>query len=447
MALRRVEGVSHTAAPLVPGKRPRCPRCCDGTTKIGKASPNVPWSFNEHPVTTQELILLGAQSPLKHRPSFAYGIRAQEVFAGSGVWTEAMREAGIAHNIPLELYGDPLQKKDRRPEFDLEDPKVAAHYLKETQALPGPNTANVWEFGTPCTSFCDFCLLNGGTRNYSAPEGRDPLTSSERAGNYCCQLTCQMCEQLFLHDKEFILESSMPSGRYPKIWDQPAVQRLQEQTGSLIVPTHLCEWGCAPTDQPKLRYKKGQWNLVSPGLYYHALLLARRCRGLHKHLDVKGESHLPGVPRTRQAQVYPKRLCQGWALVIQASYHGWGTLRVAAALDQLEDDGQQGDIPQKGTTPPHFSDQRPAKCGSSEDSEFMDGFGLLAGLLGGGQRCGSIGGYEVGWKQWCLWRRMSSKSVYLRRRSRTRTTCCASPRTWPMSWGGLKGPSSSGCLR
>eukprot|EP00913_Durusdinium_trenchii_P035482 g33205.t1 len=47
----------------------------------------------------------------------------KEVFAGSGVWTEAMREAGIAHNIPLELYGDPLQKKDRRPEFDLEDPK------------------------------------------------------------------------------------------------------------------------------------------------------------------------------------------------------------------------------------------------------------------------------------------------------------------------------------
>lgn len=205
----------------------------------------------------------------------------------------------------MQHPGDPLQKKDRRPEFDLEDPKVAAYYLEETQALPGPTTANVWEFGAPCTSFCDFCLLNGGTRSYSAPEGQGPLTSSERAGNYCCQLTCQMCEQLFLHDKEFILESSMPSGRYPKIWDQPAVKRLQELTGLPIVPTHLCERGCAPSDQPNLRYKKGQWNLVSPALYYHALLLARRCRGLRKRLDVKGESDLAGVLRTRHAQVYP----------------------------------------------------------------------------------------------------------------------------------------------
>ncbi|CAK9036674.1 unnamed protein product [Durusdinium trenchii] len=233
------------AAPLVPGKRPRCPRCQDNNPKQGKAAPQVPWSFNEHPVDTQELILMGAQSPLKHRPAFAYGVRVQEVFAGSGTWTKAMEEAGLAANEPIELFSDPLQKRGRQDQFDLKDEKVADRYLQATMELPGPCAANVWEFGTPCTSYCDFNILNGGTRSFSAPEGGPQPTSSEQEGNYFCSLTCRMCESLYAHDKEFILESSMPSGRYPKIWDQPAVQRLQRSTGALIVPTHLREWGSA----------------------------------------------------------------------------------------------------------------------------------------------------------------------------------------------------------
>ncbi|CAK9068985.1 unnamed protein product, partial [Durusdinium trenchii] len=394
------------AAPLVPGKRPKCPRCQDNNPKQGKAAPQVPWSFNEHPVDTQELILMGAHSPLKHRPAFAYGIRVQEVFAGSGSWTKAMKEAGLAANEPIELFSDPLQKKGRREQFDLKDEKVANFYLQATMELPGPSAANVWEFGTPCTSYCDFNILNGGTRSFSSPEGGPHPTASEQEGNYFCDLTCRMRESLYHHDKEFILESSMPSGRYPKIWDQPAIQRLQQSTGALIVPTHLCEWGSAPTDRPEMRYKKGQWNLVSPGLYLHALLLSRRCQGQHRHMDVKGESDLPGVPRTRRAQVYPARLCKGWALVVQAAYAGWDTIQVAQALEVIqESDGREGEIPHKAAganrhqhagqsdpshqaAPSHstaafsFSE----RCGSAEIDEFQEGFGLLRG-----HHCGSIG--------------------------------------------------------
>ena len=394
------------AAPLVPGKRPKCPRCQDNNPKQGKAAPQVPWSFNEHPVDTQELILMGAHSPLKHRPAFAYGIRVQEVFAGSGSWTKAMKEAGLAANEPIELFSDPLQKKGRREQFDLKDEKVANFYLQATMELPGPSAANVWEFGTPCTSYCDFNILNGGTRSFSSPEGGPRPTASEQEGNYFCDLTCRMRESLYHHDKEFILESSMPSGRYPKIWDQPAIQRLQQSTGALIVPTHLCEWGSAPTDRPEMRYKKGQWNLVSPGLYLHALLLSRRCQGQHRHMDVKGESDLPGVPRTRRAQVYPARLCKGWALVVQAAYAGWDTIQVAQALEVIqESDGREGEIPHKAAganrhqhagqsdpshqaAPSHstaafsFSE----RCGSAEIDEFQEGFGLLRG-----HHCGSIG--------------------------------------------------------
>ena len=309
------------AAPLAPGKRSKCPRCCDGGGKLGKVLPNVPWSFQEHPIDTQELILLGAQQPLCKRPSFAYGIRVQEVFAGSGTWTEAMKEAGLEANTPIELYEDPMRKLKPRPEFDLKRAEVAEQLKAEAGALPGPETANVWEFGTPCTSYCDFNRVSGGSRTYSRPEGNNP-TPTEVDGNYFCELTCELGQLLYNIDKEFVLESSMPSGRYPKIWDQPAAQRLQEATGALIVPTHLCEWGAAPDDQPALRYKKGQWNLVTPGLYVYALLLARRCSGSHKHLEVRGPSSQPGVPRTREAQVYPIKLCRAAGLPGFSNF-GW----------------------------------------------------------------------------------------------------------------------------
>ena len=406
-----------TAAPLVPGKRPKCPRCLDNNPKQGKGQPQVPWSFNEHPVDTQELILMGAQTPLKHRPSFAYGVRVQEVFAGSGTWTQAMREAGMAANEPVELFGDPLQKRDRRSHFDLKDEAVANHYFQAAAELPGPSTANVWEFGTPCASYCDNNILNGGTRSFTSPEGGPDPTKSEEEGNYFCELTCRMCELLYAHDKEFVLESSMPSGRYPKIWDQPAVQRLQQSTGALIVPTHLCEWGAAPSDRPEMRYKKGQWNLVSPGLYLHALLLSRRCQGNRKHMDVKGESDIPGVPRTRRAQVYPGRLCKGWALVVQAAYAGWDTIQVAQALEVIQkDNGREGALPHR--TASRAQDSRPhpssstsssstvtsektdqparstsyrtdGRCGSAEYSEFHGGIQLLRG-----HHCGSVGESE-----------------------------------------------------
>lgn len=86
-------------------------------------------AFNEHPIDAQELILMGAHTPLKHRPSFAYEIRAQEVFAGSGTWTRAMQEARVAADEPVELFGVPLQKRDRRDQFDLKDASVANRHV------------------------------------------------------------------------------------------------------------------------------------------------------------------------------------------------------------------------------------------------------------------------------------------------------------------------------
>eukprot|EP00972_Heterocapsa_arctica_P075819 11183585-Heterocapsa_arctica.AAC.1 len=54
--------------------------------------------------------------------------------------------------------------KDARDEHDIKRPEVRSRLLQDAAAPPGPDVANVWQFGTPCASFCDFAFLNAGTR-------------------------------------------------------------------------------------------------------------------------------------------------------------------------------------------------------------------------------------------------------------------------------------------
>lgn len=279
------------AAPLVPSKRPKCTRCQEHQAdKVGNRVPKIPWSFEEHDPAIQERILTQGHQPLQDRPAFAYGIVAQEVFAGTG-WTKAMKEAGHRVLEPIEIYEDPLRQKGYRAEHDLKDPKVRKRLTDQAKELPGPDAPNLYHLGTPCTSYCDFNLLNGGTRTYERPQGDpDQLTESESDGNLFCDFTCELCLEAYNHDKEFVVENTMPTGRYPKLWDQPAMQRLQRATGALFIPAHLCEWGLSPLDQPTKRYRKGQWNLVSPGIYAYALLLARPCQRNHDHEPLKGSA-------------------------------------------------------------------------------------------------------------------------------------------------------------
>ena len=119
------------------------------------------------------------------------------------------------------------------------------------------------------------------------------------------------------------------------------MQRLQKATGALFVPAHLCEWGLSPPDQPDKRYKKGQWNLVSPGIYAYALLLARPCQRNHQHEQVKGSAPTGGYPRTREAQVYPEALCRAWAVVYTAAHKGWGPRPIIRQLAKLVEPQQQ----------------------------------------------------------------------------------------------------------
>lgn len=55
--------------------------------------------------------------------------------------------------------------------------------------------ANVWEFGAPCTSYCDFNRVNGGTRTYGNCMGRTTPTMLETDGNCFCDFTCKVVKR------------------------------------------------------------------------------------------------------------------------------------------------------------------------------------------------------------------------------------------------------------
>ena len=65
-------------------------------------------------------------------------------------------------------------------------------------------------------------------------------------GNRFADWTAELCLELDAAGKEFAVESSEPTGRYPKIWDMPSMARLRVLTGARIVPLKMCPWGLQP---------------------------------------------------------------------------------------------------------------------------------------------------------------------------------------------------------
>ena len=67
-------------------------------------------------------------------------------------------------------------------------------------------------------SFCDYQQNNGGTRTWGKPEG-DGTRDHEVQGNADAAFAAQLCQVLAENGRLFALESSAPSGTYPKLWD------------------------------------------------------------------------------------------------------------------------------------------------------------------------------------------------------------------------------------
>ena len=119
-------------APMVPSRRPKCPRCIDPELdRVGSSLLQVPWSSQECSEEAQKAAVAEASLPLKFRPAFAFGLCVQEVFAGDGPWTEAFKTSRVAARLPVELYEDPLRLQGRRPGHDIKDPVVKTRLQAE----------------------------------------------------------------------------------------------------------------------------------------------------------------------------------------------------------------------------------------------------------------------------------------------------------------------------
>ena len=58
------------------------------------------------------------------------------------------------------------------------------------QRLLQPRMSPIWQFGSPCATFCDFQLLNHGTRSFSSPSG-------DGTRDRFADLSAELCKTLF----------------------------------------------------------------------------------------------------------------------------------------------------------------------------------------------------------------------------------------------------------
>jgi hypothetical protein len=146
-----------------------------------------------------------------------------------------MLHQGFRAEDPVEVWDDPLRQTGHRPEHDLTTPAVRQGLQQLASAPPSADAPNVWQFGAPCATFCDYQLLNGGARPQPAGDGSRP---DELQGNQFASFAADLCQRLFDSGREFCFENSASSGRYPKIWDLPCIRKLRKRTGAMLIPTH-----------------------------------------------------------------------------------------------------------------------------------------------------------------------------------------------------------------
>ena len=228
------------------------------------------------------------------------GLVLQEYFAGHGVITKGWRAANQTALEPIELYAQPHQQFGPRPDHDLADPLRQEHFLGRLRA----KESNVQWIASPCTTFCDWCLQNGGTRTFQNPEGLP--NAKEQLGNTLSAYGAKVFETSLMQGGFPIAESSGTSGRYPKQWHLPQWRRLLQRPDVDFIEIDMCAFGLGPPDTVGQFYRH-RTGLAFP---HHPPLrqaLLRLCPGVsasHQHIALKGNRPGVHVSRCTEAGVY-----------------------------------------------------------------------------------------------------------------------------------------------
>ena len=291
----------HDQAVSAPG-RVACRHC-----KPGRKAGDNPSTCRPRSHLAALALVAGSSEPAEEkviRTTPEGGLMLRELFAGHATLTDAWRAKGGRALEPIEVWEFPHQKTGYRKEHDLTRPEVQGVHLQ--RAKHGPE--NVTWIASPCTSYCDWNLQNGGSRTWEHPEGGHgrPLTDSEALGNTLSEFGATYFETMLDSGGFPIAESSGCSGRYPKQWNLPCWQRILKRSDVEWMDFKMCAFGLGPPDNDKEFYQH-LTRVVFPIHSGLRALLARRCPGVgpnHLHVALKGARPGSAVSRCTEAGVY-----------------------------------------------------------------------------------------------------------------------------------------------
>jgi hypothetical protein len=260
-----------------------------------------------------------ARDSVQIRNSAGGDLMLRELFAGQATLTRAWKQRGGKALEPVEVYAYPHHREGYRAAHDLLRPEVQDVHLQ--RARHGPE--NVGWVASPCTSYCDWNLENGGSRTFEHPEGGSgrPLTEKEKEGNQLSEFGARYFLNMLENDGFPIAESSGGSGRYPKQWDLPCWQAILARPDVDWVEFKMCAYGLGPPDEPDAYYQ----HLTRVVFRKHAAFkaaLSRRCPGVsptHRHVALKGSRSGSRVTRCTEAGVYCEQFVNVVSEVLQST--------------------------------------------------------------------------------------------------------------------------------
>ena len=314
----------HDQARTAPGKI-LC-RLCKGHRKAGEGDTSS--LVRRHSCLSSMATLAGSGAQMREehvyrtvRTRSSGVVVFREIFAGKADLTREWRRNGIAEE-PIEVFEDPHERKGYRRDHDLTRLEVQKRLLSEAK----DGDLGVGWVASPCTSYCDWQLQNGGSRTFENPvgTGQGPLAETEATGNVLSEFAAEYFETLLDAGGFPIAESSAPSGRYPKQWNLPCWQRILAREDVDQVEFPMCAFRLGPPDQPDHFYVH-RTKVVFPRHEPLRRALSRACPGVgpnHKHTALKGCRPGTTVTRCTEAGAYARDFVTVVVASLQASLGG-----------------------------------------------------------------------------------------------------------------------------